>query len=334
MSNDRDRGLHDEEQLLAQRQRDSKAETERLVAEAAETTERLRVFLEAYPLHRAQEVTIKLVSGFALLEFPDAISMPCHECKDEPITTWEHLEDDSRVAVGVYLQYRCVHCRVSVAAYWVNVEEVRVAPKKVAKEPPPPPFMIPSGFAFRSLKKIGQSPAWSISPPREVTSALKPDEAALYRKGLANLSQGYGLGALAYFRRVIEMKTTALLELIEEAAKLEGNEAALVGIEAARRKREAEERLRLAAELLPQSLRPAGKNPLEAMYGLFSAGVHGSLTEEESLEVAQELRDSLDYIFIKMRRDLQEAKAYERSIAKAAELSAKVKARKPGEGTK
>jgi hypothetical protein len=147
-----------------------------------------------------------------------------------------------------------------------------------------------------------------------------------------NISQGYGIGALGYFRRVVESQTEALLNLIEEAAKAENNADAVEGVGRARAARDAEQRLKLAAEALPPTLRPLGKNPLTALYSLFSAGLHGALTEAESLEVAIDLKESLDFIFTKMRRDLEDARAYEQSITKAAELAARLKKREPQRG--
>src|SRR5262245_14512595 len=64
-------------------------------------------------------------------------------------------------------------------------------------------------FMFRidnygySVTKVGQYPPWSIEPPAVIKKALGrhlPD----YRKGLVCESQGYGIGAFAYYRRIVE----------------------------------------------------------------------------------------------------------------------------------
>jgi hypothetical protein len=67
--------------------------------------------------------------------------------------------------------------------------------------------------------KVGQWPALSIEPSPELTKALGPEDAKLCKKGLIDFNFGHGIGAVGYFRRVLENKINALLDLIAEAAK-------------------------------------------------------------------------------------------------------------------
>ena len=275
----------------------------------------VKEFLEEYPLLRALEIKVAGTDGVPLV---GALSMPCPQCVDEPTTTWARQSyGPGPGGVGHATTYACVHCGKRRITFWVyeNPDQVPDAGVVIAW----------------TVRKIGQWPAWSIVPPKEVQKALPAPELDLYKKALANLSQGYGLGALAYLRRLIESQTGTLLDMIEEAAKLEGSKEALDGIAHAREQREAEERLRLAATLLPESLRPAGQNPLDALFSLFSAGLHGNLDETECLAVASDMRDALDYVFTRMRRNIDEARGYRASIERASALAAKAR-KKPGSG--
>ena len=131
------------------------------------------------------------------------------------------------------------------------------------------------------------------------------------------MSQGYGLGAVAYFRRVIENEVVALLDLVEDAAKADGDEEALDAVRGARESHVAEEKLRLVAEHVPRGLRPSGVNPLAVLYGGFSRGIH-ALSDEECLAVALELRTAFDFVFKNLRQVVREAKEYASQIALAA----------------
>src|SRR5207244_740991 len=67
--------------------------------------------------------------------------------------------------------------------------------------------------------KWGQTPALSIAIPKEAEKALG-DYADLWKKGMRSRHQGYGIGALAYFRRVVEGATGKLLGLLAESMLL------------------------------------------------------------------------------------------------------------------
>lgn len=54
-----------------------------------------------------------------------------------------------------------------------------------------------------------------------MAEALGPEDSALYKKGLIEFQFGHGIGAVAYFRRVLENKINALLDLIAGAARNE-----------------------------------------------------------------------------------------------------------------
>jgi hypothetical protein len=49
--------------------------------------------------------------------------------------------------------------------------------------------------------------------------ALGSEDLKLYKKGLIDFKFGHGIGAVGYFRRVLENKIDALLDLLVEAGK-------------------------------------------------------------------------------------------------------------------
>lgn len=283
----------------------SEEETPRL--EGPQALAALREFLTSYPLYRKLRLPLKMAT--TSLEFPGAISGPCRDaaCIGEPATSWSQTGLDSRsghVAPGSYwLQYTCVHCRRAAQHFWVLVD---------ALEGASPVLPIPGILTF-GVQKIGQWPSWSIAVPREIERALEDAEFALYRKALVCMSQSYGIGALAYFRRIIENTVGELLGLVEEAATAEGDQKALAAVREARTTKVADDKLRLIREFIPASLRPGGVNPFAKLYDDYSRGIH-SLSDEECLVIAAELRDTLEYVFGNIRDRLEQAKAYRAKI--------------------
>jgi hypothetical protein len=75
-----------------------------------------------------------------------------------------------------------------------------------------------NGAVTFNLKKIGQLPAIERRPESDVYAYLTPADRELYSKALANLSNGYGIGAYAYFRRIIENE---IKRVIEDLSQLE-----------------------------------------------------------------------------------------------------------------
>jgi hypothetical protein len=111
--------------------------------------------------------------------------------------------------------------------------------------------------------KVGQWPPLTIEPSPELVKALGPEDAGLYKKGLIDFNFGHGIGAVGYFRRVLENKINDLLDLIAEAARNANVPADQIAeIEAAKKKHRVEERIDIASAILPSYLRPGGHNPL------------------------------------------------------------------------
>jgi hypothetical protein len=68
----------------------------------------------------------------------------------------------------------------------------------------------------KSYEKIGQFPPYELEISEDVEEHLG-DLAAFYKKGLICESQSYGIGAFAYYRRVVE---SIIKKLFDEAAQL------------------------------------------------------------------------------------------------------------------
>ena len=63
----------------------------------------------------------------------------------------------------------------------------------------------------------------------------------------------------------------------------------------------AQEKIALVKDLLPETLRPNGVNPLDVLYDALSSGLH-SESDELCLELAGAVRESLVYLVAELKR--------------------------------
>lgn len=276
----------------------------------AELTQRLAEFINEWPLYSPFELEFNPPTSSSPA-LPRTVLRDCVRCRATP--TWERIQPSSGagetiyVGVGQIVAYRCTHCRNESLRIWFDRAEFEAkAPDGTS-----------TGYGKVRFRKLGQSPAQSIEPSREVLKTLNQATATLLRKGLTSLSHGYGLGALGYFRRVVEDASAELLELFAAKAAAEGDAAAAERIRAAKSGQRVEDRLKTAADALPATLRPGGVNPLAALYGHYSKGIHG-LTDDECLEVARQLYGTLEYTLRNWRQQMEEAEQFRKAVQSAA----------------
>src|SRR6266540_3979136 len=194
---------------------------------------------------------------------PDRLMRPCEVC--ETTTTWKKVPDRA-----YFEQYKCALCENATVEYWLRVEwdeKQTVAGGSV-------------GYGHFAFRKIGQWPPPSITPPPPVAKALTRAQLDLYKKGLTCMAQGYGIGALGYFRRVVEDSIVALLDVVKAGAEGEGDEKTVAAVERAKGAKNTDEKLKLVADLVPRSLRPGGVNPLALLHDHYSKGLH-ALSDDE-----------------------------------------------------
>jgi hypothetical protein len=153
------------------------------------------------------------------------------------------------------------------------------------------------------LRKVGQMPPWSIEISRTVAEALGAD-AELYKKALISLSQGYGLGACAYLRRVVENNVNRILALLLELNReLGASPEKLRALQAVIDSKVAARKLAEASKFLPPSLIVSGVNPLRLLYDSLSQGIH-SMTETECADTGAQIVSALEYLVTELDRQL------------------------------
>jgi len=241
---------------------------------------------------------------------PLTILRDCRVCQATP--TWSEKNPISQgwssaiisPGMGSILAYECMHCERQQLWIWFAREDERGTAANGQA--------VVNGSVFR---KLGQWPAPTSEPDREVANALTEPLLELFKKGLTSVAHGYGLGALAYFRRLVEDGSSLLIDLFAKRAEAEGDTEVAAQIRAAGLAPHMEDRLKVAAAALPPTLRPGGVNPLSVLYHHYSRGIHG-LSDDECLVVAQHLQSSLEYIFSNWRRQMEDAADFRRTVEK------------------
>lgn len=158
-------------------------------------------------------------------------------------------------------------------------------------------FLIQQVVDDESIKfqKYGELPRKGLDKDRNLQRFFKEDRDN-FEKATICLSHGYGIGAFAYFRRVIENNIVLLLDLLtEDAQATEGSEAILTAIAELRKESPMSRKIEIANNALPNYLKPDGLNPLGKLYQVLSEGVH-AYSDEECLNKANAAKECIAFL--------------------------------------
>lgn len=109
---------------------------------------------------------------------------------------------------------------------------------------------------------------------------------------------------------VVSRRKSPLLELLYEVKKDHGaSEEELADIKNIISKKDCTYKTEYAAEIAPASIIVEGFNPLKEIHNRLSVGLH-VLDEEKANEYAIVVRDALEFVIRKLRREHEERKAY------------------------
>ncbi|MGI1669918.1 MAG: hypothetical protein K6L74_06275 [Neptuniibacter sp.] len=255
-------------------------------------------FIEEYPLYRKFKVDSM---PSTLDRFPKVkINMSCPICKSNQtyIMTNEYYENCSYSnfpsgGLGVRLAYICTHCEKFKRLFFVKLGGDT------------------SGSWFM---KVGQFPAWEIAGEPNIEKLLG-SHSGYYKKGLVCESQGYGIGAFGYYRRIVEETIDEMLSEIADLLSGEELEKYNSALEKTKETIVTAEKIELVKDLLPPILRPEGMNPLAALHSALSQGLHAE-SDEVCLELAQHCREVLVFLVNQVAASKETAKSFTSSMRK------------------
>ncbi len=240
-------------------------------------------FLEEYPLYR--KFRTQIPSDYNQVPWP-AIQMRCRKCKAirtfsirspmgivhgesyHPRITQRNHSVAGRIALAIYI---CASCQQEYQAFLLKFDD-----------------------KLSFVMKVGQFPPWNITVHDDLSRLLGRHEGN-FRKGLTCESQGYGIGAYSYYRRIVEEIIDKLLSSIQSLLSEDEKVAYEQALQAAKKTTVASEKIDLVKDLLPSSLRSGNMNPLSILHATLSEGMHDR-TDEECLEAATHIREILVYL--------------------------------------
>ncbi|MCZ6675745.1 MAG: hypothetical protein O7E52_00690 [Candidatus Poribacteria bacterium] len=167
------------------------------------------------------------------------------------------------------------------------------------------------------IMKAGQYPPWDLSIDRRLTKMLGKHE-GIFKKGFICEAQGFGIGAYAYYRRIVEMIIDELLVIIESLIEGAEKDRYIQALERVKTTRQTDEKIRLVKDLLPSTLKPDGYNPLGVLHQALSEGIH-QLSEGECLNRATEIRTVLVFLINQVQHQKEERKEFTEGMRKLLE---------------
>lgn len=171
----------------------------------------------------------------------------------------------------LFIDYTCSNCSETQKKYALAVTANSANQK--------------SGEAY----KFGELPAFGPRTPSRLISLIGP-EREVFLKGRQCESQGLGIGAFAYYRRIVENQKNRMLdEIIKVAEKLSAGHETLTLLKKAKEEQRFSDAIEPIKSALPQALLLNGQNPLTLLHRALSEGLHAK-EDEHCLQLAQDIR--------------------------------------------
>jgi len=168
------------------------------------------------------------------------------------------------------LDYLCSNCKEEMKYFAIKIEQIE-------------------NTEDADVYKFGEFPHRIEKLPTKLIS-LFGSEKELLIKGKNCESQGFGLGALTYYRRIVENQRNKLYDSIIKTIKNLGDyDSEIAKIEKAKNETQFTKSIDLVRSLIPKELYIEGYNPLTLLHSAMSKGVH-NLHDEECLEIAKNIR--------------------------------------------
>ncbi|MFC4164571.1 hypothetical protein ACFOWU_12975 [Epilithonimonas zeae] len=259
-------------------------------------------FLEEYSLFR--KFNLSVPQTMDRIPTP-AINMVCRNCGNlqtfnmtNRYAEFQKYSNPSSADEKVRLIYLCQSCRQFTRQF-----DVYISPE------------------LDYVYKFGQYPEWEIKMDKNLESILGK-HAKTFRKGLVCESQGYGIGAFSYYRRITEQIIDELLDSITDLVEEVNKVAYKIALEKTKQTRVTQDKIDLVKDLLPSILKPNGMNPLGVLHSELSEGLHAE-TDQACLENASHVKSILTFLINQIIQSKESAKGFTDSMKSLLEKKSK-----------
>lgn len=259
-----------------------------------------QTFLEEYPLNSPQHV-----SGYCQIgNYPEKKTPRLRLwCGDEHCQGYRRFDGhwESPRSLGDqdvsydFLVYTCRDCGKTRKTFCIG--------SAVSKPPG-------NGVAV----KIGEFPEVHIDLPSFLPTLLGEDY-NFFIKGLKSEKHGLGIGAFAYYRRVVENQKGRLFsEIAKVARRLSAPSHMISALEAASKENQFTKALEDVKDLIPPSLMIDGHNPMKLLHKALSVGLHAK-DDETCLKIAHSIRMVLQDLSVRIKEALREERDLKQALS-------------------
>jgi hypothetical protein len=263
-------------------------------AENNESEISMQTFLQDVPPNEERQVSgmgLNTMQGYVFVT-PDITLFCSDDICGHPQTFRCTDEKQFPTDEDVFMHYECRNCERTYKTFAIRAVEFR-------------------GQDGRLLK-FGEQPAFGPPLPARLQRLLQSDRDLLI-KGYQAEIHGQGIGAFAYYRRVVEDGKGRLIdEIIKVCKKTPRAEKLVPTLEEAKKQTQFTKAVEQIADAIPDSLRMDNHNPLTLLHNALSRSLHKD-SDEQCLEAAQAIRvvlteftDSLAQL-LKEKAELTEA---------------------------
>jgi len=166
------------------------------------------------------------------------------------------------------------------------------------------------------VTKFGEVPLYGAHTPRRVFDLIGEEYRELFLQGRRAENRGLGIGAYAYYRRIVEHQKGKFIDEIRKVAeKLGASPETIKAFQEAGNEKQfknAIEKIKLA---IPPSLLINGRNPLLLLHDALSDGIH-EYTDAQCLEFAMTIRLILTDLSEKISLALREKAELKEAVEK------------------
>lgn len=166
-----------------------------------------------------------------------------------------------------------------------------------------------------TVKKYGEDPAFGTATPVRALNLIG-GELGLFVLGRRCEEEGMGIGAFAYYRRVIESQKNRIFdELIRVIGRVNPGNPVLDEIEAAKKEPQFIKAVESIKHSLPRVLDINGHNPLSLLHSALTEGMYQH-SDSEYLELASSLRTVLFEFAEKLAQAIKEEQVLNAAVTR------------------
>ena len=170
-----------------------------------------------------------------------------------------------------YVTYQCSNCQMTQKVYSLAV------------------MLFTDEQSYEMCCKLGEIPPYGPPFPSRLIKLIDPDR-DIFLKGHECENQGLGIGAFTYYRRVVEnQKNRILAEIVKVSEKIDVPQDKIDTLREAIQETQFSKSLKMAKDVMPESLLINRQSPILLLHHALSRGVH-ELSDEECLKLANTVR--------------------------------------------